>query len=128
CSSDLETSVVEYRLHPGDTVVMVTDGALETGSIGADKAEALARALRRMERGDPRETAAERLKRVQAGPDQVPRDDVTVVAARLLPPYPVAEGAMTALGLLSAPRIGGVGPRCDAQGPVETHGAWAQRS
>lgn len=106
----VETSVVEYRLHPGDTVVMVTDGALETGSIGADKAEALARALRRLEPGDPRETAAELLKRVQAGPDQFPRDDVTVVAARLLPLRPVDEGAMTALGLQREPRLGGDGP------------------
>ncbi len=81
----VETSTMEYRLHKGDLVVMVTDGALEFGSVTGDKAEALGRALRRMEPSGPHETVEGLFKRAHAAPDQPVRDDVTIVAAQLLP-------------------------------------------
>lgn len=81
----VETSTMEYRLHAGDLVVMVTDGALEFGSVTGDKAEALGRALRRMEPSGPHETVEGLFKRAHAAPDQPVRDDVTIVAAQLLP-------------------------------------------
>jgi len=81
----VEAWAVLYRLSPGDLVVMVTDGALETETVGEDKAAAAARALQRLEQPDPHAAVDELFKRVRPPAGRSLKDDVTIVAARLLP-------------------------------------------
>lgn len=81
----VEATTVEYSLAPGDLVVMVTDGALEAATLTDDKAAAVARALRRLEKPDPHEAVDELFKRVRPSPGHELTDDVTIVAARIVP-------------------------------------------
>lgn len=81
----VEANTVEYRLGAGDLVVMVTDGVLELGSTAGDKAEAVGRALRRLDQPTAHEAVDGLFKRAQSAAGQKIPDDVTVVAGQLLP-------------------------------------------
>lgn len=80
----VDVSTVEVRLGEGELVVMVTDGALELGSTTGDKAEAVSRALRRMDKPDVHEAVDGLFTRAHAVPGQKVVDDVTIVAAQLV--------------------------------------------
>lgn len=81
----VEAAAVVYRLAPGDLVVMMTDGALEAETIGDDKAATAARALKRLETPEPHAAVDELFRRVRPDAGKRVTDDVTIVAARLLP-------------------------------------------
>lgn len=81
----VEAWTVVQRLTAGDLVVMLTDGALEAETVADDKAAAAARALQRIEQPDPHAAVDELFSRVRPVMGRSLKDDVTIVAARLLP-------------------------------------------
>lgn len=80
----VDVTTVEFRLGVGDLVVMVTDGVLELGSGAGDKADAVSRALRRLDKPDVHEAVDALFKRAHSVPGQKIVDDVTIVAAQLV--------------------------------------------
>lgn len=71
------------RLEPGDMVVMMTDGVMDSVDRASDREEWIARLLRRCEAGHPEELMDNLLERVQAIAGEALVDDVSMVVLKM---------------------------------------------
>lgn len=83
--SDVEVRPLRRRLAPGDMVILITDGVMDSVDRTTDREEWVSRVLRRGETDDPRALVRVILERVRqvAGDDMA--DDVSVAVLRLDP-------------------------------------------
>ncbi|MCL4494545.1 MAG: SpoIIE family protein phosphatase [Firmicutes bacterium] len=79
--NDVPVEAVYHTLNPGDVLVMLTDGALESQEISAE--DKLRRLLKEMPFGDP-QTMAETILSYMLGHDQDGRDDAAVIVVQIL--------------------------------------------
>ncbi|WP_258360680.1 SpoIIE family protein phosphatase [Moorella sulfitireducens] len=80
---DLQVEPVQEELQEGDLLVMVSDGALEAHRDINEREKWLAKALQRVGDARPQEIADRLLKQARALMDGKPRDDMTVMVARV---------------------------------------------
>lgn len=73
------------QLRLGDVLVMMSDGGLDLAPSTVDKVEAVRRKLKRMQRPRPRQVVDELFVPIHKGLRQQLPDDVTIVAAQLVP-------------------------------------------
>ncbi|MDI3279837.1 MAG: stage II sporulation protein E [Bacillota bacterium] len=81
--TSIEAEVTRRLLRPGDLVVMVTDGVLESGLQQHHEGDWVVGALERLETDDPQVVALELLEQAKARVAGNARDDMTVVVTRL---------------------------------------------
>lgn len=81
--TSVEAEVTRRLLRPGDLVVMVTDGILESGLQQPHEGDWVVGALERLESDDPQVVALELLEQAKARAAGNARDDMTVVVTRL---------------------------------------------
>ncbi|QGP92093.1 Stage II sporulation protein E [Neomoorella glycerini] len=80
---DLQVEPLREELQDGDLLVMVSDGILEAHRDINEKERWLAKALQRVGDARPQEIADRLLKQARALVDGKPRDDMTVMVARM---------------------------------------------
>ncbi|GEA14570.1 serine phosphatase [Moorella sp. E308F] len=80
---DLQLEPMREELQEGDLLVMVSDGVLEAHRDINEKERWLAKALQRVGDARPQEIADRLLKQARALVDGKPRDDMTVMVARI---------------------------------------------
>ncbi|MDN5344249.1 MAG: stage sporulation protein [Clostridia bacterium] len=80
---DLQLEPLQEELQEGDLLVMVSDGILEAHRDINEKEKWLVRALQRAGDNHPQEIADRLLKQARALVEGKPRDDMTVIVARL---------------------------------------------
>lgn len=81
----VEVYEAQRQLNLGDVLIMMSDGGLDLGNPRGDKAEAVRRQMQRLDRPRPRQVVDSLFARAHQSSGQRLPDDVTIVAAQLLP-------------------------------------------
>ncbi len=80
---DIEIDLLRVQLQPGDTLIMMTDGILDSPGHAINKEQWMKRVLRELDDGDPQEIADALLDMALRQHPGGVKDDMTVVVTRL---------------------------------------------